>query len=82
MASLSWVKRPAALRSASPSVPYRPLLAPTRNTEPSRPGVRGSDAGRTALDDIPPQTRPGYVGDPWFLGAAVAWQRLRDHMAF
>lgn len=44
--------------------------------------VLGSEQGHTALDDIMPQTRPGYAGDPWFLGAAIAWHRLRDRMSF
>lgn len=42
--------------------------------------VLGREDGRTAFDDAPFQTRPGYRGDPWFLPAAVGWRRWRDRL--
>jgi glycine/D-amino acid oxidase-like deaminating enzyme len=42
--------------------------------------VLGKAEGRTALDGVPFQTRPFYSGDPWFLGAAVAYYKLRDRL--
>jgi len=40
--------------------------------------VLGSDEGRTALDDLPFNTRPFYYGVPWFLSASVWWYRQLD----
>jgi glycine/D-amino acid oxidase-like deaminating enzyme len=40
--------------------------------------VLGAAEGLTALDDLSFQTRPLYTGNPWFLGAAVAYYQLRD----
>jgi glycine/D-amino acid oxidase-like deaminating enzyme len=40
--------------------------------------VLGSDEGRTALDDLPFNTRPFYYGAPWFLSASVWWYRQLD----
>ncbi len=36
--------------------------------------------GRTALDNIPFQTRPFYSGDPWFLAPSVWWYGLLDRL--
>jgi glycine/D-amino acid oxidase-like deaminating enzyme len=44
--------------------------------------ILGDAAGHTAFDDVRFQTRPLYYGAPWFLGPAVAWQRLRDRVGF
>ncbi len=40
--------------------------------------VLGLDEGRTALDDLPFNTRPFYYGAPWFLSASVWWYRQLD----
>ena len=40
--------------------------------------VLGDREGDTALDNARFPTRPLYTGDPWFLGAAVAWYRAMD----
>ena len=40
--------------------------------------VLGLDEGKTALDDLPFNTRPFYYGAPWFLGASVWWYRQLD----
>ena len=40
--------------------------------------VLGLAEGRTALDDLPFQTRPLYSGKPWFLAAPVAFYRCCD----
>lgn len=42
--------------------------------------VLGTAEGRTALDGLRFPTRPLYTGNPWFLGAAVAYYRMRDRM--
>ena len=42
--------------------------------------VLGLPEGRTALDDIPFQTRPLYSGKPWFLAAPVAFYRVCDRL--
>jgi glycine/D-amino acid oxidase-like deaminating enzyme len=42
--------------------------------------ILGRAEGRTALDGLMFQTRPLYTGDPWFLGAAVAYYKLRDRL--
>ena len=34
--------------------------------------------GRTALDEVPFQTRPFYRGNPWFLAPSVMYYRWRD----
>jgi glycine/D-amino acid oxidase-like deaminating enzyme len=40
----------------------------------------GGAEGRTALDDLSYPTRPFYTGNPWFLGAAIAWYRIKDRI--
>lgn len=40
--------------------------------------VLGMPAGATAFDHIRFPTRPLYSGNPWFLGASVAFYRWRD----
>lgn len=40
--------------------------------------VLGDGEGDTAFDAAAFPTRPFYAGDPWFLGAAVAWYRAVD----
>jgi glycine/D-amino acid oxidase-like deaminating enzyme len=40
----------------------------------------GKPEGRTALDGLRFQTRPLYVGRPWFLPMAVAYYKLRDRI--
>ncbi len=40
--------------------------------------ILGKPEGRTALDGVQFQTRPFYNGDPWFLGAAITYYKLRD----
>ena len=40
--------------------------------------VLGLAEGRTALDEVPFQTRPLYSGRPWFLAAPVAFYRCCD----
>jgi glycine/D-amino acid oxidase-like deaminating enzyme len=40
----------------------------------------GKPEGHTALDALTFQTRPFYSGNPWFLPAAIAYYRLRDHL--
>ena len=42
--------------------------------------VLGDPLGRTALDDLPFQTRPTYTGSPWFLAPSVAWFRMMDRI--
>ena len=42
--------------------------------------ILGLKEGRTALDGLDFQTRPLYHGDPWFLGASIAWYRFRDRL--
>lgn len=37
-----------------------------------------SDAGRTAFDDLPFETRPLYTGSPWFMPAIIRWHRMLD----
>ena len=40
----------------------------------------GSPEGRTALDDLPFPTRPGYLGNPWFLPPVIAFNRFLDRL--
>jgi glycine/D-amino acid oxidase-like deaminating enzyme len=40
--------------------------------------VLGLPEGRTALDGLAFQTRPFYIGNPWFLAPSVAYYRWRD----
>ena len=40
--------------------------------------VLGSKEGDTALDNLPFKTRPLYRGDPWFLGPAILYYKVRD----
>ncbi|MGH6892912.1 MAG: NAD(P)/FAD-dependent oxidoreductase [Dongiaceae bacterium] len=40
--------------------------------------VLGRTEGKTALDNVPFQTRPLYTGNPWFLAPSVWWYRLLD----
>jgi glycine/D-amino acid oxidase-like deaminating enzyme len=42
--------------------------------------VVGKKEGATAFDGLTFPTRPYYWGNPWFLGAAVAYYRWRDGM--
>jgi hypothetical protein len=44
--------------------------------------VLSQPEGVTAFDGLPFPTRPFYRGKPWFLPAAVAWYRWRDHQQF
>ena len=43
--------------------------------------VLGRPEGRTAFDGLAFPTRPLYTGNPWFLGAAVAYYRWLDQRA-
>lgn len=40
--------------------------------------ILGSAEGKTALDNVPFQTRPLYYGKPWFLAGSIAYYRWRD----
>ena len=40
--------------------------------------VLGLAEGRTALDNLPFQTRPLYTGKPWFLTPSIRYYRWRD----
>jgi len=40
----------------------------------------GKPEGKTALDGLQFQTRPMYVGKPWFLPMAVAYYKIRDRI--
>jgi len=42
--------------------------------------VLGLAEGRTAFDDLTFDSRPFYTGNPWFLGAFVAYYRWRDRV--
>jgi glycine/D-amino acid oxidase-like deaminating enzyme len=42
--------------------------------------VLGTAEGKTALDNVPFQTRPLYSGDPWFLAPSVMWYRFLDSL--
>ena len=42
--------------------------------------VLGRKEGDTALDNLPFKTRPLYRGDPWFLGPAVFYHKIRDRL--
>jgi glycine/D-amino acid oxidase-like deaminating enzyme len=42
--------------------------------------VLGSAEGSTALDGLAFPTRPFYTGNPWFLGAAIAYYKIRDRL--
>jgi glycine/D-amino acid oxidase-like deaminating enzyme len=42
--------------------------------------VLGKAEGRTALDNVAFPTRPFYTGDPWFLGPAIVYYKLRDRL--
>lgn len=42
--------------------------------------IRGLAEGRTALDDLPFQTRPLYGGKPWFLAPSILAYRLIDRL--
>jgi len=44
--------------------------------------VLGGPEGMTALDGLDYPTRAFYWGDPWFLGASIAYYRLRDRLNF
>lgn len=43
--------------------------------------VLGLAEGATAFDDLPFQTRPFYIGNPWFLAPSVFFYRWRDRLA-
>ena len=38
------------------------------------------EAGRTAFDDLPLQTRPLYTGNPWFMSPIIQWHRFLDRL--
>ena len=40
------------------------------------------EAGKTAFDDLPFQTKPLYTGTPWFLPAIIRWHRWIDRMGW
>ena len=40
------------------------------------------EAGATAFDDLPFNSRPLYTGTPWFMPAVVRWHRLIDQLGF
>jgi hypothetical protein len=42
--------------------------------------VLGRAEGKTALDNVPFQTRPMYTGNPWFLAPSVWWYRMLDKL--
>jgi glycine/D-amino acid oxidase-like deaminating enzyme len=42
--------------------------------------ILNESAGCSAFDDIHFQTRPLYLGNPWFMGPVVAWHRLCDRV--
>lgn len=42
--------------------------------------VLGTAEGKTVLDNVPFQTRPLYIGDPWFLAPSVMWYRFLDSL--
>ena len=44
--------------------------------------VLGAREGDTALDNLPFKTRPLYRGDPWFLGPAILFYKVRDRLEF
>ena len=42
--------------------------------------VLGGKEGDTAFDNLPFKTRPLYRGDPWFLGPAILYYKVRDRL--
>lgn len=40
------------------------------------------EAGKTAFDDLPFDTRPLYTGNPWFMPAIIRWHRFIDQLGF
>ncbi len=42
--------------------------------------VLGTAEGKTAFDGLSFPTHPFYTGNPWFLGAAIAYYKVRDRM--
>jgi glycine/D-amino acid oxidase-like deaminating enzyme len=42
--------------------------------------VMGKPEGRTALDGTSFPTRPFYSGNPWFLGPAIVYYKIRDRL--
>ena len=40
--------------------------------------ILGDPRGKTALDDLPFQTRPFYGGTPWFLPLVIRWHAFMD----
>ena len=42
----------------------------------------GRKEGDTALDNLSFETRPLYRGDPWFLGPAILYYKVRDRFGF
>ena len=42
--------------------------------------VLGKPEGRTALDGVSFPTRPFYSGNPWFLGPAIVYYKIRDRL--
>lgn len=42
--------------------------------------VLGKPEGRTGIDGLSFPTRPFYTGDPWFLGPAIVYYKLRDKL--
>ena len=44
--------------------------------------VLGREEGDTVLDNLSFETRPLYRGDPWFLGPAILYYKVRDRFGF
>jgi glycine/D-amino acid oxidase-like deaminating enzyme len=42
--------------------------------------ILGKPEGRTALDGVSFPTRPFYSGNPWFLGPAIVYYKIRDRL--
>ena len=36
------------------------------------------EAGRSAFDDLPLETKPLYTGNPWFMSPIIQWHRMLD----
>jgi hypothetical protein len=41
--------------------------------------ILGLKEGRTAFDGLSFQTRPFYMGNPWFLAPSIMYCRWRDN---
>jgi glycine/D-amino acid oxidase-like deaminating enzyme len=42
--------------------------------------VLGKAEGKSALDNVPFQTRPLYEGNPWFLAPSILYYRIKDSL--